>query len=219
MKKIDLTGKRFGRLTVVRRYGTLNGRQSTWLCKCDCGNEKVVTAGHLRQGNTLSCGCLAKETHVESGRKSHIGDRSRKHGDFGTKLYNVWNGMKTRCYNVNHKYYKDYGGRGIKVCDEWQKYIPFKEWAISNGYHEGLSIDRIDVNGNYEPSNCRWIPLSEQGMNKRNNVYYEYKGKRYSVKDIAKMTGLKERTIRGRFERGWSVEKTIKTKKLKNQHT
>jgi hypothetical protein len=160
-----------------------------------------------------------KEVRVKNGKESKIGERNRTHGDFGTKLYNVWNGMKTRCYNKNHKYYDDYGGRGIEVCDEWLKYIPFKEWAISNGYKEGLSIDRIDVDGNYEPSNCRWIPLSEQNSNKLNNVYYVYKGNRYSVKDIAKITGLKERTVRGRFERGWSVEKVMETKKLKNQHT
>ncbi|MGN0472204.1 MAG: AP2 domain-containing protein [Lachnospiraceae bacterium] len=216
MKIVDITGKKFGRLTVIKKVGSKN-HSSVWLCKCDCGCEKEITLNHLRQG-TKSCGCLSIDISSERGKKSKIGERSRKHGDFGTKLYGIWAGMKRRCQNPNTKYYADYGGRGIKVCEEWQEYIPFKEWAILNGYHEGLSIERKDVNGDYCSENCIWIPLSEQNRNKRVTIHLNYNGKDYTIKEIAEITGLKERTIKGRYERGWDVEKIFTKKMFNNQY-
>ena len=187
MKKIkDLTNKRFGRLLVIK----YNGRKqfgkhikTTWLCKCDCGKEKIVSLSDLISGHTTSCGCYHKEI---------VGKINRKHGLFSKckKLYAIWKSMKYRCNNQNNKSYKNYGGRGIKVCDEWQNnYINFYEWAIKNGYKElpltngknALSIDRIDNNGNYEPNNCRWATDKEQANNQRKNIPPEIKNKKCPI--------------------------------------
>lgn len=150
-KLVDLTGKKFGRLTVIERS------ESKWLCKCDCGNTKLVNGGHLVSGDTKSCGCLRNEQRI-------------KHGMRNTRLYSVWHGMKERCYNTKHKHFKDYGGRGITICDKWKNdFNAFAQWALSHGYADNLTIDRIDVNGNYEPSNCRFITNAEQQKNKRNS--------------------------------------------------
>ena len=159
-KLINLTGKRFGRLLVIGKSESKNG-MATWLCKCDCGNEKVVCGNELRKGKANSCGCLRKELAY----KMLI-----QHGKANTRLYKVWKAMKARCNNPNNKRYSSYGGRGIKVCDEWQNsFQAFYDWAIANGYREGLSIDRVNNDGNYEPTNCRWATASEQQKNKRKN--------------------------------------------------
>ena len=192
---------------------------SAWLCRCDCGNEKVVSLIHLRNGSTRSCGCLARELSSERGRNSNIGERSKKHGDFGTKLYGVWAGMKRRCNNPNTKYYADYGGRGIKVWEPWNAdYSAFKKWAIGNGYEDGLSIERINVDDDYHPENCKWIPLSEQNANKRISIRIEYKNKVYSLKELSRLTGIKERTLRARYEKGLSIDEIVSPTLKKNQY-
>ncbi len=203
-------------MTVIKRVDQKTPIR--WLCQCECGNFKEVYATHLRSGNTRSCGCLAREIAVKMGHQRDIGKRSFKHGDFGTKLYGIWAGMKRRCYNRNTKYYADYGGRGIKVCEEWKEYINFKQWAVSAGYKEGLTIERINVDFDYSPDNCKWISIHEQNLNKRNSVRIEYQGKIYSIKEIAAITGLKERTIKGRYERGWTTEKLFDPTKHKSQY-
>lgn len=153
-KLIDLTGQRFGRLAVLERAPNI-GKQSAWLCRCDCGKEKIISGHHLRTGKSIGCGCMA-------------GKHKKVHGDAGTKLYHVWANMKQRCLNSRNKRYKDWGGRGITVCKEWlESYDNFKAWALSSGYHEGLSIDRIDNDGDYCPDNCRWATASEQRRNQR----------------------------------------------------
>lgn len=213
----DLTGMKFTRLTAIEEHGKI-GKVTAWLCKCDCGNFKVVLRNNLLQGSVKSCGCLTKEIASERGIKSRIGDRTRKHGDFGTKLYGIWAAIKRRCSNPNTKHYEDYGGRGIKVCDAWLDYIGFKEWATLSGYKEGLTIERIDVNGNYCPENCSWIPLEQQASNTRRSVHVEYNGKVYSIKEIAEITGLKPRTILGRYQRGWKPEELFDTNLYKSKY-
>ena len=161
MKLIDLTGQRFGLLTVLRKYGHSGKcREVTWLCKCDCGNETVVIGHDLRKGTTQSCGCFRKLREVEA---------NIKHGGSKEPLYKRWCGIKRRCYTTSNKDYKNYGGRGIKMCDEWKNdYSAFKEWALNNGFEEHLTIERINNDGNYEPSNCKWATVKEQNQNKRN---------------------------------------------------
>lgn len=154
---IDLTGKRFGRLTVVEFVESKNGK-SKWKCACDCGLSVIAVGGNLRSGNTKSCGCLRRET------TKMRGEANKKHGcshENRTRLYTIWCGMRQRCNNEHRDAYKHYGGKGVKVCDAWNDFEKFKEWAQSNGYNDNLSIDRIDRNGNYEPANCRWISISE----------------------------------------------------------
>lgn len=160
MSKInDLTGKKFGRLKVIEYYGSNKNGRALWLCKCDCGKTKSVLGNSLLCGLTLSCGCYNKEKAQK---------RRTKHSLSYSKLYKVWNGMKTRCYNKNFIYYCNYGGRGITICYEWlNDFEIFYKWAISNGYEEGLTIDRINNDGNYEPNNCRWITRAEQNRNQR----------------------------------------------------
>ncbi len=159
----DVTGQRFGKLTVISLYSRASRnpwRQTKWLCKCDCGNEIVVQQGNLHTGNTKGCGCLRVENNG-----AFIPNKNR--------LYNSWRAMKYRCNSKSSNRYYTYGGRGIKVCDEWNKsFAAFREWSLANGYREDLTIDRIDVDGNYEPSNCRWIPPNEQAKNKRRNKNY-----------------------------------------------
>lgn len=165
----DLTGKKFGKLTVVRRLKPeeVKTKQYNWLCKCECGRYVSASANKLKTGIAKSCGCLKDDFS--------IGDITRTHGKSHSKIYNVYSGMKQRCFNPNNDRYKNYGGRGITICDEWlgeNGFENFYRWAMEAGYDESKSrteqsIDRIDVNGNYEPSNCRWADSYTQARNKQ----------------------------------------------------
>lgn len=166
----DLSGIRFGLLVAKNHFSTKssNRKRTKWVCLCDCGNSVVVTGSNLTSGHTKSCGCLNSKKTSERNKVIMV-----KHGGSNDRLYGVWRSMKKRCNNTNDKRYKDYGGRGIKVCEEWEKdYSAFKKWAYENGYDENAeygccTIDRINVNGNYCPENCRWISNLEQQKNKR----------------------------------------------------
>lgn len=160
--RIDMKGMKCGRLTVLT-YAYSKDRRAYWECVCECGNKCIAYGKHLRRGTTKSCGCLQRERASEA---------NSTHGKSGTRLHRTWQGMRRRTRNKSQWNYKYYGGRGIKVCAEWERFEDFYDWAIANGYKEGLSIERVDVDGNYEPANCTWIPVNEQQRNKRNNLKY-----------------------------------------------
>lgn len=167
MKNVELLGKRFGRLTVVAKVESLNYR-SRFLCKCDCGNEKLVLGQNLLSGHVQSCGCLHSEKSKARIVEYNSAINREIHGETRTRLYRIWEGIKTRCFKQTHKSYKDYGARGVTMCDEWcNSFTAFRDWSLANGYNDKLSIDRIDVDGDYSPQNCRWVAPSVQASNKR----------------------------------------------------
>lgn len=201
-KFIDLTGERFGRLIVVQKTDFRIGKAKkvVWECACDCGNVCYVPTDKLTSGHTSSCGCYAKEI---------AGDAHRKHGKQNSRIYNIWCKMKMRCNNPTDSAYKDYGGRGIKLCEEWHDFVPFYKWAMENGYKENLTIDRIDNNQGYSPDNCRWATTKEQNRNKRNNRYITAQGQTHILEDWSALTGISKKTIHQRLKRGWSEERSV----------
>ena len=154
---INLIGDKYGRLTVVG-FDRLQNHKAYWKCVCDCGLTVIATGNNLRSGTTKSCGCLRRETAAERGKKNATHHESHAHR---TRLYTIWFGMRQRCNNPNKECYSYYGGKGVSVCDEWNDYKAFKDWAMSHGYEDTLTLDRIDPSGNYCPENCRWITRSE----------------------------------------------------------
>ena len=164
---IDLSGQTFGKLTVIRQIGITKFKSALWECRCDCGHVINVNSNALRTGHTKSCGC-ARADSTSAWMKRY----NTKHNGAGSRLYVVWKGIKQRTSNPNNCRYASYGGRGIKLCDEWQDFNAFREWAEANGYDANApygvcTIDRIDVDGNYEPGNCRWVGIDVQAKNKR----------------------------------------------------
>lgn len=206
-KLIDLTGQRFGRLTVVERDKEWCGKDlhAHWICRCDCGNFVSTSGQRLRNKTAQSCGCFRKERMSEVSIKENT-----VHGQAHTKLYKVFYGMKDRCYNPKNRKYKDYGGRGITICDEWLcDFSVFYSWAVSNGYKVGLSIDRIDNDMGYSPNNCRWTGVGEQNSNKRDNHIITFQGETKTVSQWAEQLGVNSSVIYTRIRRGWEVEKVL----------
>ena len=206
-KRKELKGKTFGSW-FVEDYDI---SKQKWKLKCKCGNVGYAKSFTLLSGGSTQC-CKCRDKVV--------GLKNSTHGLSKTKLHGIWNMMKQRCNNPNQAKYKNYGGRGIKVCDEWQNsFESFYSWAMSNGYSEKLSIDRIDVNGNYEPNNCRWVTNKVQSNNTRVNHCVEYNGESHTMTEWAEITGIKRETIRERLKSGWNVKRALTEKPFigKNQ--
>ena len=266
-KFIDLTGKKFGKLTVVSRnadkISPCGQRHTTWNCVCDCGNKTIVSSNNLRRGHTNSCGCLSlkrerfdnlvgmkfgmlevlnrEDDYVKpSGRKILMWqcrcdcgrivtvsgeclkygntkscgckrrNKFRTHGKSNTRLYEIWTDMKQRCLNPNQKTYKYYGGRGITICKEWiDDFMSFYDWALENWYQDKLTIDRIDVNGGYEPNNCRWVTMETQLGNTRRNHFVEINGESHTIAEWARIYGINPQTINSRLRKGISEQDAI----------
>lgn len=201
---IDYIGLRSGRLVIDRFHHKTKTNHKYFVCKCDCGKEVIVRGSCIVQQKTKSCGCLAREKSKE---------RETKHGMFGTRIYNIWAGLKRRCYDSKVQSYKWYGGKGIKYCKEWEDFSNFYDWAIKNGYNDGLSIDRIDSNSDYSPENCRWVDNITQGRNKKSNKVIEYNGEKHCLSEWAELYNINYSTFLTRLRRGFSFEEALKHKK------
>lgn len=190
-----MIGKRFGKLVVLEELPErAKDGQKVYQCICDCGNYKNVRGKDLRSGNTKSCGCLHKSVITT-------------HNKTNNRVYRIYWNMKQRCYNKNKECYKNYGGRGIEVCKEWlDDFMTFYDWAMSHGYDDTLTIDRINVDGNYDPDNCRWVTRKEQQNNRRTNVYLTYNGSSYTISQWSEILNINCRTLCDRYHKGLSID-------------
>ena len=209
----DLTGMRFGHLTVISEAECArrsNGKpRRKWNCICDCGKSVVVFGENLARGNTKSCGCFKAEI---------ISEKLTTHGDTDSRLYNVWCAIKRRCYNSHVQEYYRYGGRGIRMCEEWRlSYESFKEWAMKNGYDPcakrgECTIDRIDNDGNYEPENCRWVTQRDQMNNVSYNRVFTYRGETHTIAEFSRMYNIPYSRLQQRLTiYGYDIEKALNT--------
>jgi len=209
-KRLEIEGEKFGRLTVLKFYDIdPKRRESRWLCKCECGNKTIARGCKLTSGHTKSCGCLNKEITLKA---------STTHGLSSEKLYFVWKAMIARCENPKNPVYKDYGGRGIKVCNEWHDLEIFMEWATNNGYREALEIDRIDNDGNYEPCNCRFTTRRKQTLNTRRNIKITIDGQTKTLTEWAEIYNLKVNTLQYRYHRGDRGKRLVRPVETKYRH-
>lgn len=204
-KQKDITGQRFGKLTAVCIVGQDKYSRNVWQCLCDCGNYINVMIGNLTSGNTQSCGC---------GHDGHPTHRETR-----TRLYNIWQGMKSRCYYTNDDAYANYGARGVSVCSEWKNdFLAFKKWALENNYSDTLTIERKDVNGNYCPENCCWISRGNQANNKRNTIRINGQ----TLKEISKATSIKYDNLYSHYRKGnlneWLLKQGIQLTALTIQN-
>ena len=190
----NLQGQRFGKLVAIEFIEINKNKKSVWRFKCDCGNEKNIIVSNVKNGRTSSCGCE---------HKKQLSNRVKKHGYCGAKLYTIWIDMKDRCFNPNNTSYSNYGGRNIKVCNEWKHdFKTFKEWAFKNGYKEGLSIERINNNKDYSPNNCKFISFLDQNKNKRSNKYVTIDGETKTISEWSRVVGINRNTISRRISKG-----------------
>lgn len=184
----DLTNQRFGRQVAKEPVGKNKYGNVLWFCECDCGNEHIVPSGKLVQGKSRSCGCLAREMHIKQLEKHGITTGGKP------RTFVIWNGMKSRCLNPKSVSYKNYGGRGISICNEWMNFENFHNWALGNGYSDDLQIDRIDNDGNYEPNNCRWITKKENMQNCRYSHFVEIMGIKKIVSEWIRLLEIPKST-------------------------
>ena len=199
----DLIGKRFGKLVVLCICDQRQSGHIVAHCICDCGNEKDVMISSLRNGRTKSCGCF---------RREYVIGKNTTHGLSGTRLYSIWCDMHKRCEKPSNKRYENYGGRGITVCSDWQTFQPFYDWAMKSGYQPSLSIDRINVDREYSPKNCRWATSVEQQNNTTRNKYIQFRGKTMTQAQWARETGISQGVIKDRLNKlNWGVEQALTT--------
>jgi hypothetical protein len=200
----DMTNQKFGRLTVIEFSHFNNQGRALWHCECECGEKPIVVGGDLRSRHTRSCGCLLNEITAAGTNTTHGLSKVEP------RLYGIWNGMKSRCFRETDEAYKNYGARGITVCSEWANdFKAFYDWSMNNGYEDDLSIDRIDVDGDYEPNNCRWATLEKQSRNRRSNHFVEINGETKTLTEWAELSGVSCSAIRVRIKRGWSGEQLL----------
>lgn len=201
MKSIDLSGHRFGRLVAIEISGKNNSGGKTWRCICDCGEISLVNSDNLRRGVTKSCGCLKQERQR---------DANIKHGMYGSGAHQSWMSMRQRCLNSKNRAYKNYGGRGILICKEWDSFAVFHKDMGDRPV--GFEIDRINPNGNYEPMNCRWSTPLEQSRNQRKTIWVEINGVRKNLSEWAEIYGISYKTVMTRIHgMGWCATKAITT--------
>jgi len=202
----DLTGNKYGRWTVLKLSEKKYRSMIMWLCKCECGVEREIIGNNLVRGISKSCGCLKIErTKITKTKHGQTIDGKI------ARLYRIWQGMKERCLYPSQTSYKNYGGKGVKVCKEWLDFSVFREWAVANGYNDNLSIDRIDSNGNYEPSNCRWVTKTNQARNNSHNTMIEIEGKTKCLAEWCEIYGISHKTVGSRIKRGWEPIKALTT--------
>ena len=191
----DLTGMKFGKLTAIKRVENSKSGQTRWLCRCDCGNEVIVRAADLKNEHTISCGCERIKQLIEC---------NTTHGMTNTSIYHTWENMMSRCYNPKHKKFDEYGGRGIKVCPQWHKFINFYNDVskLENYGRAGYTLDRINNDGDYCPENVRWADINTQARNKRNNILVEYEGVEMCLTEAAEKSGINYQTLISRYKHG-----------------
>lgn len=208
-KALDLTGLRFGRL-VVQHLADCGGEKAgrtrrRWVCVCDCGNRVIASTQDLRKGDVRSCGCLKRDSTIKR-MSTHCASR--------TKLHNIWKAMRKRCRNEHNSDFAHYGGRGIFVCPEWDSsFEAFRDWALSHGYEEGLTIDRIDVNNGYSPDNCRFCSMKDQANNRTSNVVVEFDGQSHTIKEWSEILGIPYSRLYMRLKNGWTIERAFEKDK------
>lgn len=198
MKLIDITGQKFGTYTAIERVGSKRGN-AAWLCKCDCGKEKVMAQNYLKYREEHGKGCCCNWYKP-------------KHHESQTRLYKIYIGMKRRCYGEYDKRYDRYGGRGIVICDEWlgeYGFVNFRDWSYQNGYKEDLTIDRKDNDGNYEPSNCQWVTMQEQNRNTSRNIHITYKDVTLTATEWGNKLGINPQVVIHRYKQGLSAEEIL----------
>lgn len=205
-KFIDHTGERFGNLVALKHEIRLtkHGKAAFWYCRCDCGTEKWVSANNLTRGSAKSCGCKMNDNPQNKPNPLKLNN---------PRLYSIWTGMKIRCLNPNSARYSDYGGRGITICEDWKSFDDFCLWALSNGYEDGLTIERLDNDKSYCPSNCTWITKSEQNKNKRNLRMYTYNGETKHLAEWSRQYNIKYNLLYDRLNLGIPFERAITMQK------
>lgn len=197
----DMTGFKFNGCEVISRKGSDKNGKALWEVVCFCGNSFITLGSSIRQKRAKSCGCSHKKAAKE------MGLNNKTHGATKSRLYLSWKSMKARCFNENHKSYKNYGARGITICNSWSSsFENFEKWAVENGYKPNLTLDRIDVNGNYEPSNCKWATRKEQGRNKTNNFLIEFNGEILTLSEVAERTGKSRHVIKYKIKNNKSIK-------------